>query len=615
MSMHFIVSILILLLSYPTLILANDGEGTADIAESELVAGSKISLKVDFTVGSSGIATGGGIALCFHHASSWPVQINQPTGSGYTVIEGINSNNFDITYFQNIPSEMLANPEKYYIFHKCLVSKIKNQILPAGTRLAFVLGANNMKIQVHKQTDNNHEFRILTDVDGNGTFKAVGQSPHFNIVAAPARQLVAVAPSVLQNGQTFQMQIRAEDEYFNVDKNYLGNVTITERNGQIVRSNITIMGGKRIISLPVKVAGPHCYTISDGELKGRSNPVWVFNIQQPYKIFWGDIHGHTDFSDGLSNDPYEYFNFAKNESFLDVAAVTDHAYYNWPVTQGAIDFYYNPGKFVTLLGFEGSYGTNHFNFYYKSPIADHISRWPFDYSDVYDIIYNQYNVTNQEILIGPHHFTYHRATGADSLYPFGLFDQNVARFVEVYSTHGASEYFGNPRPLPGSTELEKDKFMQTGLAKGLKFGVLASSDDHNGHPGRSISLTYPGGLVAFLAKDLTREAIWISFWNRRVYGTSFERIFMMFTLNTRIMGSTISAQPPYNIRYIVNTQTDDAKVFLIRNNHVIKQDNVTKGALIVDFQDNPITTNNFYYVRVEQNNGERAWSSPIWVNY
>ena len=119
--------------------------------------------------------------------------------------------------------------------------------------------------------------------------------------------------------------------------------------------------------------------------------------------------------------------------------------------------------------------------------------------------------------------------------------------------------------------------------------------------------------MAFHAKELTREAIWDAFWNYRVYATSFDRIYVEFTVDGQIMGSKLETAGHSLIEYYVVGAEDDLDVSLIRNNKVVRKDSSSTGHIQVSFKDETPVGSNFYYIRVEQNNGERAWSTPVWV--
>ena len=79
------------------------------------------------------------------------------------------------------------------------------------------------------------------------------------------------------------------------------------------------------------------------------------------------------------------------------------------------------------------------------------------------------------------------------------------------------------------------------------------------------------------------------------------------------MGSNLETAAQSLIEYYVVGAEDDLEVFLIRNNTVIRKDSSSTGYLQVSYKDDTPLGNNFYYIRVVQNNGERAWSTPVWV--
>ncbi len=151
-----------------------------------------------------------------------------------------------------------------------------------------------------------------------------------------------------------------------------------------------------------------------------------------YRIFFGDIHWHTIFSDGKYDIDSMYRN-AVLDNYLDFAACTDHAelidninilfrgmprfggvpwwdaiktifdkirgYSEWETIKEKAIEYYQPGRFTTLLGFEwtaaqwspggreysphGWEDVGHINFYYKDVYPDAP-----EYSDLQKINYD-----------------------------------------------------------------------------------------------------------------------------------------------------------------------------------------------------------------------------------
>jgi hypothetical protein len=81
-----------------------------------------------------------------------------------------------------------------------------------------------------------------------------------------------------------------------------------------------------------------------------------------YKIFWGDVHGHTRHSDGKGSLDGHFTN-ARDVSKLDFVIVTDHDFGNgkpswrmpketWTLTQDKADEFTVDGKFVAIAGYE-----------------------------------------------------------------------------------------------------------------------------------------------------------------------------------------------------------------------------------------------------------------------
>jgi hypothetical protein len=331
-----------------------------------------------------------------------------------------------------------------------------------------------------------------------------------------------------------------------------------------------------------------------------------------YGVYWGDLHGHTFESDGLGGTAEYYYAYARDAADLDVCAGADHA--PRMKCRDATRKYNDPGKFVTIWGYEWAEskpGRLDWNIYFKDEDLPIPAGWPSTIEGFWDSIEKLYgDNADKQVIVGPHMFTY-----PTKCKPwFENWNDKYCRFVEIYSEHGMSEYNGNPRML-AKGNIQPGFFMQDGLAAGCKFGILGSSDTHDTRPGRgSNSLLYQGGLVAFLAKDLTRESIWDAWWNRRFYAASNERIFIDFKINGHMMGEEISTNGDPHIEYTVYGCTKPFDVFLLRNNKMLKRTISKGGKVIEDFRDTSFDKSANYYLRVVERQGEFAWSSPIWVN-
>lgn len=114
-------------------------------------------------------------------------------------------------------------------------------------------------------------------------------------------------------------------------------------------------------------------------------------------------------------------------------------------------------------------------------------------------------------------------------------DPRFQRLGEIASDHGIFEWF-----------------IQDALRRGHRVGIVAGSDDHQGHPGNSPVGRYwntRGGLAAVYATDRTRKSIWDGLYARRCYGTTLARILLDVRMGSHLMGESFRAAkaPPLEV--------------------------------------------------------------------
>jgi hypothetical protein len=196
--------------------------------------------------------------------------------------------------------------------------------------------------------------------------------------------------------------------------------------------------------------------------------------------------------------------------------------------------------------------------------------------------------------------------------------------VEIFSTHGNSEYFGCPRSVLWPA---KKQSVQDGLARGHRFGFIGGSDYHEcllGHPmdiakyPRTINnrhMQARSGLTAVYASELTREAIFDAIKRRRVYATSGERIVLDFRVNGTPMGGEIaSSDAARKLSIRAHGTRKLAAVEIIRNGEVVHAEHPHALDFEFTWEDTkPVPAGTYYYLRVTQTDGEQAWTSPVWV--
>ncbi|MEF8840660.1 MAG: DUF3604 domain-containing protein [Haloarculaceae archaeon] len=312
-------------------------------------------------------------------------------------------------------------------------------------------------------------------------------------------------------------------------------------------------------------------TEHDG-VRAVGNPVVVREAPE-YGVFWGDLHLHSQFSDGAGSME-RGFAFGRDVMDLDVVAYTDHdtrgffippTLQRWLMThrnvsriKERVEAHHDPGRFITLFGYEWTKQPDpggHINCYFETVEGAPFfgSRHP--ESDTYETLWSRLDAwreeTGNDVVTVPHH-------PAEAIYPFDFsatdYDDELAPLVEVYSQWGSSEYpsrEGNRKPIGGMDKGEVEErghFGQDALALGNRVGFVAGSDFRGPRPGHSLvhvdphlpslsewlrdglgwgnvwrmwdELSYPGGLTAFYVPELTREAVFGSPRHRQVYGTT-----------------------------------------------------------------------------------------------
>ena len=220
-------------------------------------------------------------------------------------------------------------------------------------------------------------------------------------------------------------------------------------------------------------------------------------------------------------------------------------------------------------------------------------------------------------------------------------DERLQRLVEIFSVHGNSERLGDKDNF--LLVFSGGHFVQDALNMGYKLGIMSSSDCHNGHPGLSGLYDYPGydpqldlnkfkpfcghdvrgrrtdadkmrgSLVAVFAPELDRKAIYRALYNRACYATTGRRIILHFEINGSPMGSIIPLSPSRKIKVkVVGTQKITA-LEVFRNDEIIKRIKPFAEKTECSFLDKEkIPAGTFYYVRVIEGAGDKAWTSPIW---
>jgi hypothetical protein len=347
--------------------------------------------------------------------------------------------------------------------------------------------------------------------------------------------------------------------------------------------------------------------------------------ETPYHLYWGEIHGHTELSDGVGTVD-AYLCTARDVAGLDFGAVTDHDHggvakpelwgHKWEQIQEKVAQYHAPGEFVTLLGYERDSWPWYANLciYYRDGQGELI-RGEEDGEITREELVAL--LARDDVLAIPHHTaTMVQGANFDAI-PLEL----MTPLMEVYSKWGTSEYWGNPEPVAIEA---RGGHWRVALEAGARMGCVAGSDVHSPHPGLvhhvghdPLRYDHPG-LCAVLAEELSREAIFDALKARRCYGASGARIVLDLRLNEAVMGQemVLPADVPRRIWIDVQGEAPLARVDLVKNgqDHITHHTDGQSASVHLALDDlYAERETDYYYLRATQSDGRRAWSSPIWV--
>jgi hypothetical protein len=397
-------------------------------------------------------------------------------------------------------------------------------------------------------------------------------------------------------------------------------------------------------------------------IEALSNPLWVPEPSSgsDFGLFWGDLHAHrievprTKLADPRlwSQGPAtveEFYRFARDVVHLDFTALTDHDYAltadEWRQIQEGAQYFNQPERFVTFLAYEWGWNSD--------ADADHGHRNVLSLHDDLPLVCSSWQGSNTppalfntlrrlartgtDILAIPHHPA--RLEGR-TWCNWETVDPQFERLIEIYSGWGSSEHAGEPYPLlkRGGTvrpdgPVERTPvheatghFAQDGLRRGLQLGFVGGSESHDGRAGHAAvhgpgfvkqsPFFYPSGLTGLWARRKTRSALWSALWNRRSVATTGARLLLYLDIDEQPLGQTIeTAAPPHALRVRAHGTGPLARVVVVRNNedwHIVPRPG-WDCAFAIDDLPLPLEPGDWYYARAEQEDGQLAWTSPVWV--
>ena len=573
------------------------------------IAGAPGRFTLIYEVGPEGIAVGGMIYFQVSPFWEWSTpHVEEPDFEGYTVLT---ANDEDIELDASTLDQQL------------LGLRVSGRALRAGDQIKLVYGAGPAGAIADAFAEENSRFWFAVDGDGDGFRVFLEDSPGIDVLPAPPSQLRITLPSVARPGKPFRITIAALDPRANTGYPFEGTITLTstptEFELELAEPVIFVASDRGRKTFEAIVREPGVVRVraeSENGLIGESNPMLVASDGQ--NIFWGDLHGHTSLSDGTGTVE-DYFIYARDASALDVVAITDHDHWGvlpldehpefWEKTKIQTRRFHQPGRFVTLLGYEWTswiHGHRHV-LYFE------------DEGEIYSSISLDYETPTQlwDALRGKRALTFaHHSAGGVMPTNWAIPPDPVLEpLTEIASVHGSSEALDSPNLIYDSVP---GNFVRDVLDRGYRFGFLGSGDSHDGHPGLAHLAMGSGGLAAIITDTLTRESVLEALRARRVYATNGPRILLRTALDSHPMGALIpkpeagSFSGELFVQVIAEGPLE--RVDLIRSGKLVDStpiDGLLEITLGREIEN--LVSGEYLYVRAVQEDSGAAWSSPIYV--
>ena len=342
-----------------------------------------------------------------------------------------------------------------------------------------------------------------------------------------------------------------------------------------------------------------------------------------YRILRGDLHRHTSLStDGVGDGSlWDFYRYALDAASLDFSTVTDHqgggTSYNWWKTQKSSDLFLTPKRLTTLYAYERSvlYPNGHRNIVFTRrgiPIL------PIDPAEQTGP--DNPGTTRSAAAVLPYlrqndGIAFRHTTATDQGTDWQDHDNTLEPMVEIYQGHRlVYEHEGGPK-APTAEKLYSQRsgyrpagFVWKALAKGYRMGFEAASDHCSTH------ISYS----CILATGTGRQDLVDAMRQRHSYGAT-DNIILDFRVEADgreyLQGDEIPSANRYALKINAIGTGPIRRVEVVHNESYAYEVTPT-GARTAQFtyvDTHPVTGENRYYIRVEQEDGNLAWSSPVWI--
>lgn len=352
---------------------------------------------------------------------------------------------------------------------------------------------------------------------------------------------------------------------------------------------------------------------------------------QNYFHYFGNLHSHTWYSDGNKDQDTNTYkqpvakaiNYGRTvASYLNFLAVTDHNHNEglnmtlsrWRSGVIEADTASIDGQFVGIFGQEwgtlATYGGHTLIFN-----TDKLIGWNPGVYDVY-VAKNDYNRIWKVIdSLGAFCYLAHPNNTDFGNLISKSYDPDIDKVLQGTAIKSGPAFSTNTTMSdPSSTTYES--YYHSLLKLGYHIAPTADQDNHYTNFGMSNQQR-----TVVLAQDLRKWDILSALKNRNVYASEDANMKVHFSINDSIMGSIITLLTPFTIKVKITDDTPNDKISRIEIRYGIPGSGINPTVLssvnnsdsLTYLVNQSVGSTYYYYIFVQQNDGQRVWTAPIWV--
>lgn len=488
-------------------------------------------------------------------------------------------------------------------------------------------------------------FHMHIDPKGKGEYKET-ETFFIDVRGNQLHTLKIIAPSIVSRNKRFDVIVRFEDIYGNLTAN-APEGTLIDLSYQHLRENLN---WKLFVPETGFIALPNLYFNEPGvykiQLKNLSTTEQFYSppikclADEVLSLYWGTLRSESVKVDSAQNIE-SYLRHQRDDNAMQFCASSsfdseeETSQDVWKNIASQVAEMNEDDRFVAFTGFQWLGAPKEEGlrqFLYLKDNKPIMRRKDTKTNSLKKI----YKTNNPKEMMAIPVFS----MGNTTCYDFKDFNSEFERVVEIYNAWGSSECTlkeGNPRPIKGSkkgiTEAPEGSIRKA-LNEGHRFGFVAGGLDDRGAFSDLFDTDqeqYTPGLTAILSKDQNRSSLFESLQNRSCYATTGERIILGLHIAGHGMGSELETKSRPGLQmnrhitgYSIGT-TPIVEATLFRNGEVFKELEIKEGKLEFEVDDLELLSKValkpqenqppfvYYYLRVMQEDGHIAWSSPIWV--